>query len=41
MCMISELNISTTGNGSSRQKAEQAAAAEALNILNNDKSGSP
>jgi ribonuclease-3 len=41
VCTISELDISTTGKGSSHRKAEQAAAAEALNILNNDKSRSP
>ncbi|MDP6436877.1 MAG: ribonuclease III [Gammaproteobacteria bacterium] len=41
VCTISGLDISTTGNGSSRRKAEQSAATEALNILNNGNSGSP
>lgn len=40
VCTISKLGISTTGNGSSRRKAEQTAAAEALSILDNDDSGS-
>jgi ribonuclease-3 len=40
-CRLPNLNINTTGTGSSRRKAEQLAAADALTILNDGSNGSP